>query len=168
MSNTSIPLRKNSRAKLLRTLFTSTFTLSAFTFGGGYVIVPLMRKRFVEQLGWIDEQEMLDLIAIAQSAPGIIAVNTSILVGYKVAGVGGAVFTLLGTMLPPLILLSVLSYVYDAIKDNTIVKTLFFGMSIGVAIVIPTLWSRWPRPCSPQGSCFLLSSWSSPSSRPIC
>jgi chromate transporter len=129
-------LRKNSRAKLLRTLFTSTFTLSAFTFGGGYVIVPLMRKRFVEQLGWIDEQEMLDLIAIAQSAPGIIAVNTSILVGYKVAGVGGAVFTLLGTMLPPLILLSVLSYVYDAIKDNTIVKTLFFGMSIGVAIVI--------------------------------
>lgn len=136
MSNTSIPLRKNSRAKLLRTLFTSTFTLSAFTFGGGYVIVPLMRKRFVEQLGWIDEQEMLDLIAIAQSAPGIIAVNTSILVGYKVAGVGGAVFTLLGTMLPPLILLSVLSYVYDAIKDNTIVKTLFFGMSIGVAIVI--------------------------------
>ncbi len=103
MSNTSIPLRKNSRAKLLRTLFTSTFTLSAFTFGGGYVIVPLMRKRFVEQLGWIDEQEMLDLIAIAQSAPGIIAVNTSILVGYKVAGVGGAVFTLLGTMLPPLL-----------------------------------------------------------------
>jgi chromate transporter len=96
-------LRKNSRAKLLRTLFTSTFTLSAFTFGGGYVIVPLMRKRFVEQLGWIDEQEMLDLIAIAQSAPGIIAVNTSILVGYKVAGVGGAVFTLLGTMLPPLL-----------------------------------------------------------------
>lgn len=136
MSKEVLPSHQLSRAKLFWTLFTSTLTLSAFTFGGGYVIVPLMRKRFVEQLGWIDEQEMLDLIAIAQSAPGIIAVNTSILIGYKVAGVWGAIFTLLGTALPPLILLSLLSYVYDAIKDNAVVKTLFFGMSIGVAIVI--------------------------------
>lgn len=136
MSNQHSQPQQLSRAKLFWTLFTSTFTLSAFTFGGGYVIVPLMRKRFVEQLGWIDEQEMLDLIAIAQSAPGIIAVNTSILIGYKVAGVVGAMFSLLGTGLPPLILLSLLSYVYDAIKDNQLVKTLFFGMSIGVAIVI--------------------------------
>lgn len=136
MSKEVLPSHQLSRAKLFWTLFTSTLTLSAFTFGGGYVIVPLMRKRFVEQLGWIDEQEMLDLIAIAQSAPGIIAVNTSILIGYKVAGVWGAIFTLLGTALPPLILLTLLSYVYDAIKDNAVVKTLFFGMSIGVAIVI--------------------------------
>ena len=125
-----------SRSKLLWVLFRSTFTLSAFTFGGGYVIVPLMRKLFVETYGWIEEKEMLDLVAIGQSAPGLIAVNTSILVGYKLAGVIGALVTLFGTVLPPLIFLTLLSYVYDAIKDNAIIKTLFYGMSIGVAVVI--------------------------------
>ena len=70
-------------------LFLSTFQLSAFTFGGGFVIIPLIRKKFVEQLGWIGEEEMLDLAAIAQSSPGAIAVNISILVGYRVAGVPG-------------------------------------------------------------------------------
>ena len=77
---------KHSRKDYL-TLFTSTFTLSAFTFGGGFVIIPLMRKKFVEQLHWIDEEEMMDLTAIAQSSPGAIAVNASILVGYRVAAV---------------------------------------------------------------------------------
>ncbi|HCG64392.1 MAG TPA: chromate transporter [Sphaerochaeta sp.] len=125
-----------SRAKLFWTLFKTTFTLSAFTVGGGYVIVPLMRKSFVDKLSWIEENEMLDLIAIAQSAPGPIAVNTSILVGYKIAGVAGALVTLLGTILPPLIILTLLSFIYNAIKDNRIVQALFFGMSIGVAVVI--------------------------------
>ena len=69
-----------------RTLFLSTFQLSACTFGGGFVIIPLMRRKFVEDLGWIGEQEMLDLTAIAQSSPVAIAVNASILVGYRVAG----------------------------------------------------------------------------------
>ena len=66
-------------------LFLSTFYLSAFTFGGGYVIVPLMRKKFVNEYGWIDENEMIDLIAIAQSAPGVIAINASLIIGYKLA-----------------------------------------------------------------------------------
>lgn len=125
-----------SRKKLLWTLFRSTFTLSAFTFGGGYVIVPLMRKMFVDRYHWIEEQEMLDLIAIAQAAPGPMAVNTSILVGYKIAGIPGALITLLGTVLPPLIILTAFSYIYEAIKDNVIIKTLFYGMNIGVAVVI--------------------------------
>lgn len=125
-----------SKARLFWTLFTKTFLLSAFTVGGGYVIVPLMRKTFVEKLGWIEEKEMLDLIAIAQSAPGPIAVNTSILIGYKLAGIPGSLVTLLGTILPPLIILTIFSYLYHAIKDNTIIKTLFYGMSIGVAVVI--------------------------------
>ena len=74
-------------------LFLSTFELSACTFGGGFVIIPLMRKKFVEDLGWIEEQEMMDLTAIAQSSPGAIAVNASILVGYHVAGITGALLT---------------------------------------------------------------------------
>ena len=81
-----------------RKLFFSTFKLSACTFGGGFVIIPLMRKKFVEELGWIEEDEMLDLTAIAQSSPGAIAVNASILVGYHVAGLPGAMLTVLGTI----------------------------------------------------------------------
>lgn len=122
--------------KVLLKLFTSTFMLSAFTFGGGFVIIPLMRKKFVDQLKWIDEQEMLDLTAIAQSSPGAIAVNASILVGYHVAGVVGALITVLGTVLPPLIILSVISMFYTAFRDNEIVNLVMKGMQAGVAAVI--------------------------------
>ena len=81
-------LEVNSLQKYKK-LFFSTFELSACTFGGGFVIIPLMRKKFVEELGWIEEDEMMDLTAIAQSSPGAIAVNASILVGYHVAGFPG-------------------------------------------------------------------------------
>ncbi|MFA5570742.1 MAG: chromate transporter [Sphaerochaetaceae bacterium] len=125
-----------SKKRLLWTLFKTTLTISAFTFGGGYVIVPLIRKTFVEKLQWIDEHEMIDLIAVAQSSPGPIAVNSSIIVGYKVGGVIGAFATLLGTVTPPLITLTLLSYIYEIVKNNAYVQMTFYGMSIGVAIVI--------------------------------
>lgn len=119
-----------------RELFLSTFRLSACTFGGGFVIIPLMRKRFVEELGWIEEDEMLDLTAIAQSSPGAIAVNASILVGYHVAGVPGAMITVLGTVLPPLMIISIISLFYQAFRDNAIVNMAMSGMLCGVAAVI--------------------------------
>jgi chromate transporter len=125
-----------SRKKLFWILFSSTFTLSAFTVGGGYVIVPLMRKTFVEKLKWIEEKDMIDIIAIAQSAPGPIAINTSIHVGYRIAKIPGALVTVLGSVLPPLITLTIISFIYDMIKNNKAVQILFFGMSIGVAIII--------------------------------
>lgn len=128
-------LRK-PEGKTYRTLFLSTLKLSACTFGGGFVIIPLMRKRFVEELGWIEEQEMLDLTAIAQSSPGAIAVNASILVGYHVAGVPGALMTVLGTVLPPLAIISVISLFYQAFRDNAIVNMAMAGMLCGVAAVI--------------------------------
>jgi chromate transporter len=121
---------------ILWLLFRSTFKLSAFTFGGGYVIVPLMRKLFVETYRWLDEQEMLDLIAIGQAAPGVIAVNTSIILGYKMRGVPGALITLLGTISPPLIILSIISLVYTSLIGNPLVEALFAGMRVGVSIVI--------------------------------
>lgn len=117
-------------------IFISTFTLSAFTFGGGYVIVPLMQKKFVSQYGWIDETEMLDLVAIAQSAPGPIAVNASIMIGYRLGGVLGAMVSMLGTVLPPFLIISVISLFYKAFRDNYIVATLMRGMQAGVAAVI--------------------------------
>ena len=117
-------------------LFLSTFYLSAFTFGGGYVIVPLMRKKFVNEYKWIGEEEMIDLIAIAQSSPGAIAINSSIIIGYKLAGVLGAIVTLVGTVLPPLIIISIISLFYIAFRDNRIVNGAMKGMQAGVAAVI--------------------------------
>lgn len=117
-------------------LFLSTFQLSACTFGGGFVIIPLMRKKFVEELHWIEEQEMMDFTAIAQSSPGAIAVNASILVGYHVGGVLGALITVLGAVLPPLIIISVISFFYAAFRDNVIVNMVMTGMTAGVAAVI--------------------------------
>lgn len=124
------------KQKIFIKLFLSTFQLSACTFGGGFVIIPLMRKKFVDELHWIEEQEMMDLTAIAQSAPGAIAVNASILVGFHVAGVLGALITVLGTVLPPLIIISVISFFYTAFRDNVIVNMAMTGMLAGVAAVI--------------------------------
>lgn len=121
---------------LYRKLFISTFTLSAFTFGGGYVIVPLMRKRFVEEYHWISEEEMLDIVAIAQSAPGIIAVNASILTGHRLAGVPGALLSTLATVLPPFIIISIISGMYAAFRDNAAVAAAMRAMQAGVAAVI--------------------------------
>ena len=118
------------------TLFLSVMQLSAFTFGGGFVIIPLMRKKFVEKLHWLDEQEMLDLTAIAQSSPGAIAVNASILVGYRVAGVPGALLTVAGTILPPLVIIAVISMFYTAFRDNVFVGMAMNGMLAAVAAVI--------------------------------
>lgn len=127
-------MKPSFRKKL--TLFTSTLKLSACTFGGGFVIIPLMRKRFVDQLHWIDDREMLDLVAIAQSSPGAIAVNASIIVGYHVAGVIGALISALGTVLPPLIIVSVISLFYRAFRDSLFVGLIMKGMLAGVAAVI--------------------------------
>jgi len=89
------------RRSLLCKLFISTLYLSTFTFGGGYVIITLMKKKFVDEYHWIDEQEMLDLVAIAQSSPGAIAVNGAIVVGYKLAGMAGVLTSVLATVIPP-------------------------------------------------------------------
>lgn len=113
-----------------------TFMISAFTFGGGFVIVPLMRKKFVEHLHWLDDEEMMDIAAIAQSSPGAIVVNASILLGYRVAGVAGALASVLGSVLPPLIILSVISLFYTAFRSNRYVSLVMRGMQAGVAAVV--------------------------------
>ena len=111
-----------NRKKILMKLFVSTLYLSAFTFGGGYVIVTLMKKKFVDEYHWIEENEMLDLVAIAQSAPGPIAVNGAIVVGYKLAGMTGVVTAIIGTIIPPFLVISLISVCYNAFRDNFIVS----------------------------------------------
>lgn len=117
-------------------LFISMLYLSAFTFGGGYVIVTLMRKKFVDEYHWIEEDEMLDLVAIAQSAPGAIAVNGAIVVGYKIAGILGIVISILATIIPPFVIISVISVFYQIFKENIWIASMLDGMQSGVGAVI--------------------------------
>lgn len=124
------------KKQVLWKLFISTLYLSAFTFGGGYVIVTLMKKKFVDEYHWIDEEEMLDLIAIAQSSPGAIAVNGAIVIGYKIAGILGILISILATILPPFIIISILSIFYQVFKSNMIISLMLQGMQAGVAAVI--------------------------------
>lgn len=120
----------------LRKLFFETLYLSAFTFGGGYVIVSLLKKKFVDDLHWISEDEMLDLVAIAQSAPGPIAVNGAIVVGYKICGFPGILLSVLGAVIPPFLMLSVISLFYSAFRSNFMIHHMLSGMRCGVSAVI--------------------------------
>ena len=125
-----------NKAKKYWKLFTTCFYISAFTFGGGFVIVPLMRRKFVEDLKWLEENEMMDLTAIAQSSPGAIAVNAAILTGFKIGSVAGAMIAMLATVLPPVIIITVISFFYNAFRENAVVGAVMKGMQAGVAAVI--------------------------------
>lgn len=118
------------------TLFSSTFYLSSFTFGGGYVIIPLMKAKFVEELGWIEDNEMLDLIAIAQSAPGAVAINAAILIGFKIGKLPGALLAILGTVLPPIMIISIISLFYDQFRSNYHISLFLKAMQSGVVAII--------------------------------
>lgn len=126
----------SEKSKKLWILFKSMFVLSACTFGGGFVIVSLMKKKYVEELKWLEEDEMLDVTAITQSAPGPLPVNASVIIGYRMAGIIGSVAAILGTILPPMIIISVISLFYDQFRTNKYVAVALQVMRAGVAAVI--------------------------------
>ena len=117
-------------------LFKSMFILSACTFGGGFVIVSLMKKRYVEELKWLEEDEMLDVTAITQSAPGPLPVNASVIIGYRIAGIVGSLTASLGTILPPMIIISIISLFYEQFRTNPYINVALQVMRAGVAAVI--------------------------------
>ena len=118
------------------TLFKSTFVISAFTVGGGYVIIPLLKGKFVDEYHWISDKETLDMIAIAQSTPGIMAVNTAIMLGYRMAGVPGAVIGMFATVLPPLLIIMLVATFYDLIAENEYVQLVLKGMQCGATALL--------------------------------
>ncbi len=128
--------KEMSKGKKLLKLFLSTLYISAFTFGGGFVIITFMKRKFVDELHWIDENEMLDLTAMAQSSPGAIAVNAAILVGWRVGGFLGMLTAVIGTIIPPIAIISTISLVYSAFASNIYVALVLKGMQAGVAAVI--------------------------------
>ena len=119
------------RKAVLKKLFFSTLYLSAFTFGGGYVIVTLLKRKFVDEYHWIEEDEMLDLVAIA--------VNGAIVVGYKLAGLAGVVTAITATIIPPFVIISLISACYTAFRDNRFISLMLEGMQAGVGAVIASV-----------------------------
>lgn len=122
--------------KILWTLFKTTFIISSFTFGGGFVIVSLMKKKFVDNLNWLSEEEMLDITAIAQSSPGPIPINAAVMLGYKMSGILGSLIAILGTAIPPMIIISIISLFYNQFRENKIIAISLQVMRAGVAAVI--------------------------------
>lgn len=134
-------MEKKKSKHILLQLFLSTLYLSAFTFGGGYVIVTLLKKKCVDDLGWIDNDEMLDLVAIAQSSPGAIAVNGAIVVGYKLAGIPGVLVAVTGAVIPPFVILTLVSSFYSLFRENRIIQAMLKGMTSGIgAVIVSTVW----------------------------
>lgn len=129
-------MKKKADAKILWKLFTSMFVLSSCTFGGGFVIVSLMKKKFVDEKHWLDEDEMLDITAITQSTPGPLPVNASVIIGYRMAGIVGSLVAVLGTILPPMIIISLISLCYEQFRTNQIIALALQVTRAGVAAVI--------------------------------
>lgn len=124
-----------SNVERLLPLFWSTFAISATT-NTGYAILAAMKESFVEQRGWCTEEEMADYVGLAQSAPGPIAVNASVIVGYQVAGVPGAIAAVLGCAAPPCLVMLVVTYFYQAISNNQLVAAFMGGMRMGVVAML--------------------------------
>ena len=148
-------------------LFGSMFLISACTFGGGFVIVSLMKKKFVDEYKWLTQEQMLDMTAIAQSSPGAIAVNAALQVGFLIGGAAAAAVAVAATILPPLLLISILSFLYAAVRDSAVIATLLQGMQLGVGAVLldvtcslgkPVLKSRSVLLIGVMAAAFILSS----------
>lgn len=145
-------------------LFQSTFLISAFTVGGGFVIIPLLRAKYVDEYGWLDDKETLNLVSIAQSMPGVVAVNAAIILGYRMAGLRGALTALAATILPPLVTLSVISCAYDWFATNPYVRYALKGMQCGataliVNVVSTSCRSSGGRSCSGRSRSLSAPSW---------
>ena len=125
-----------NKNNIYRSLFFSMFSISAFTFGGGSVIIPLMRKKMVQELHWLEEDEMLDMIAIAQSSPGAVSVNVAAQIGYRTAGITGLFLAVLATVLPPFGWIALISLFYDSFRTSPAVDAILRSMQPAVAAVI--------------------------------
>ncbi len=121
-------------------LFSTFFKIGIFTLGGGYAMIPLIEEEVVNRHKWVSKDEMLDLIAIAQSCPGVFAINISIFIGYKLRKLKGAVATAFGTALPSFLIILAIAIFFAAFKENTIIAAMFRGIRPAVValIAVPT------------------------------
>ena len=121
---------------MLFKLFITFFKIGLFTFGGGYAMIPLIKEEIVEKKKWISNDEMLEIIAIAESTPGPIAINMATYIGYKNRKILGSIFATLGVVLPSMVIIILISLIYNSFIQNQYVKYAFVGIKCAVAILI--------------------------------
>ena len=117
-------------------LFTTFFKLGLFTIGGGYVMIPLIEREVVDKYRWIEKRDFVDLLAIAQSSPGVLAVNMSIFIGYKLRGVRGSVAAAVGNVLPSVIIILLIALFFNRFREYEVVNNIFMGIRPAVVALI--------------------------------
>lgn len=117
-------------------LFLTFFKIGAFTFGGGYAMIPLIKREIVEEKKWLSEQQMIDIIAISESTPGPLAINAATFVGRMVKGVKGALVATLGVITPSFFLILLISQVLVKIENISIIQNAFMGIRVAVLVLI--------------------------------
>ena len=138
------------KAKTLWQVFATFFKIGAFTFGGGYAMIPLIQKEAVEKHKWVTDDDILEIIAIAESTPGPIAINAATFVGYRTCGVLGSVMATLGVVLPSFVIILSLSFVLQQFQQVAAVRYAFEGIRAGVlALLVKALWTLYKK--SPKG-----------------
>lgn len=138
--------KKESRHRLW-TLFLTFLKIGAFTFGGGYAMIPLIQQEAAQKRGWVTDEDILEIVAIAESTPGPIAINAATFVGQRVAGLPGAFAATFGVVLPSFVIISVISLLLREFAGLRAVKYAFFGIRAGVlALILKALWSMY-RQC---------------------
>ena len=136
--------------KRLWELFISFFKIGAFTFGGGLAMLPMIQREAVEKRGWIEDEDILEIVAIAESTPGTIAINAATFVGYRAGGVLGSACATFGTVLPSFCIILLISVVLRQFHDLPVVQYAFWGIRAGVlALLIKSLWTMYKK--SPKG-----------------
>ncbi len=133
-----------SKLRKIFTLFSVFFRIGAFTFGGGYAMIPLIQKEVVDNKKWASNDDLLEVIAIAESTPGPIAINTATFIGYRIAGFFGAFCATLGVVLPSFLIIFFLSFLLRKFGDNQYVVYAFKGIRVGVlALIIKALYTMY-------------------------
>ncbi len=117
-------------------LFITFFKIGLFTIGGGYAMIPLIERDVVERNRWVERGEFLDLLAIAQTAPGVFAVNISIFIGYKLRGVRGSIVAAVGNVLPSVLIILAVAFFFDSFSNNSVVNNVFMGLRPAVVALI--------------------------------
>ena len=134
------------KASLLWQVFLTFFKIGAFTFGGGYAMVPLIQREASEKHGWVSDEDILDIVAIAESTPGPIAINSATFVGYRACGIPGSVCATLGVVLPSFLIILAISGILREFQENVYVQYAFRGIRCGVlALILKAMWGMYKK-----------------------
>ena len=139
-------MTKKEKIKRIFSLFLTFLKIGGFTFGGGYAMIPLIQKEVVDNKKWVTDDDILEIIAIAESTPGPIAINSATFIGYKTCGVLGSFFATLGVVLPSFVIIMIIAFLLNGFAEITAVKYAFFGIRAGVlALLLKSFWGMFKK-----------------------